>query len=404
MLERTISKKVISCSEDFKVLLLTGPRQVGKTTLLKSLIEEERSYVTLDNLQALTLANEDVEAFFSIYPLPLMIDEVQRAPNIFLKIKELVDSSNKKNQIWLTGSQKPRLMKNVSDTLVGRVVEIGMYPLSQAEKQEEPYRASFYPLFDGEVAASWSYKETLENVIMGGYPDIQFIKRENRNAWFHSYISTYILGDIRQEEDMDEALFLKLLRVLATRTGETLNYSSIAGDVGISAYRIEKIVNLLISYGIIHLIPPYSNNALKALVKTPRLYFSDTGLCCYLLDIFDVDKFLSHSLSGHIFETYVVNELIKNARNNGDDAVFSFYREEGKRKKDEDKTVREIDIIKESGGRLYPIEIKMNATPTSAMARHFVALEGSEMGTIICLSAKKTILRKDLLVLPVSLI
>ena len=155
MLKRTIEKRIISYLEDFKVILATGSRQIGKATLFKSMMEKDRSYVTLDNSQDLTLAKTDSEAFFVIHPLPTLIDEVQRAPELFLKIKELVDQRDDKNLIWITGSQKPRLMKKVGETLAGRVVEVDMYPLSQAEKQQDPYRPSFYPAFDKEEEAPW---------------------------------------------------------------------------------------------------------------------------------------------------------------------------------------------------------------------------------------------------------
>ncbi len=405
MLERTISKQVYSYFDDFKVILASGARQVGKTTLLQKMMEKERNYVTLDNKQDREMAINDPEAFFILHPIPCMIDEVQRAPEIFLKIKELVDERKKNNLIWITGSQKPRLMKNIGDTLAGRVVEVGMYPLSQAEKQLDPFRLSFYPSFDGEKDSPWSYKETIENIILGGYPALLSIKPENRSAWFRSYVSTYILGDIREEgEKIDDVTFLRLLRILALKTAENLNYTAIANDAGISTYKVKAIINLLISYGIIYLLEPYSGNSLKSLVKTPRLHFTDSGLCCHLIGIHTVEDLINHPLCGKIFESYAVSEIIRNTRNNGDDAAFYFYREEGKRNKEDNKTVREIDLIKESGGKLYPIEIKMSASPSSSMARHFSSLPQREMGTIVCMASKKTILAKDLLVIPVSMI
>ena len=223
MLERTVSRQIRSLSEDFKVLLATGARQVGKTTLLKSLMTEGRSYVTLDRKQDREIAENDPDAFFMLHPVPCMIDEVQRAPELMLKIKEIVDDDIRNDLVWITGSQKPRLMKNIGDTLAGRVVEIGLYPLSQAEKQGEPYRPSFYPSFDGELQAPWTYQETIMNIIIGGYPALLSIKPESRQAWFRSYVSTYILGDIRDEgEDIDEVTFLKILRILAARTAEEM--------------------------------------------------------------------------------------------------------------------------------------------------------------------------------------
>ena len=405
MLERTVSKKIQSYFIDFKVILASGARQVGKTTLLQSMIENDRSYVTLDRYQDLSLARNDPEAFFSLYKLPCMIDEVQRAPELFLKIKELVDSSPEKNQVWLTGSQKPQLMKHVSETLAGRVVEVDVFPLSQSEKQRDPYRPSFSPSFETQIPAPWNYKETIENVIIGGYPQVFTMRKENRNAWFNSYINTYLLGDIKSEiKEMDEVQFLKILRILASRVGSSINYSGLSQEAGISAYMIQKIVNLLISYKIIFLLEPYSGNTMKSLVKTPKMYFVDSGLCCHLLGITSIDGFISHQLSGFIFESYVISEIIRNARNNDDYSQFYFYREEGKRRKDKDTNIAEIDLIKKTEGKLYPIEIKLSATPTVDMAKHFDSLNTSEMGTIICLNPRKTLLGKNLLVMPISLI
>ncbi len=405
MIERTISKRVKSLSEDFKVLLATGARQVGKTTLLKMLREDNRNYINLDNRTSLDLAKNDPEMFFLVNPVPCMIDEVQRAPGLILKIKELVDSDDRKNQIWLTGSQKPRLKKHVADTLAGRVVAVDVFPLSQAEKQCEPYRPSFYPSFNGRLPACWDNNETLENIVVGGYPELQYIKKENRADWFNSYISTYILGDIKDEDDTNINIldFQKFMMILAARNAEPVNYSSIASEANLSAYKVKNLISLLVSYGIIYLLPPYSGNVLKSVVKTPRMYFTDSGLCCHFLGIEDSDGLLSHPLAGRIFESYAVGEIIRNARNNADFASFYFYREEPKNK---GYGSAEIDLIKEKSGVLYPFEIKLNASPVLSMARWFERIPEDKrgMGTIVCMSREKTMLSKDVLVLPVSMI
>ena len=405
MIERTISKRFLSLAEDFKVLLVTGSRQVGKTTLLKMLLDDLRNYVTLDNKASLNLAKEDPESFFILNPLPCLIDEVQRAPELFLKIKELVDSSDKKNQLWLTGSQKPRLMKHVSDTLSGRVCEIDMFPFFFSLKQGEPYRQSFYPEFDVRKPSPWEYIETIENIVIGGYPEMLSVKMENRADWLASYISTYLLGDILDEDEslIDILDFRRLLQVLAARIAEQLNYTAIASETGLSVYKVKKLVSLLVSYGIIFLLPPYSGNTLKTIVKTPRMHFTDSGLCCALLGIEDSGSFLKHPLAGRIFESYVVSEMIRNARNNGDYANFYFYREENK---GNNTGPAEIDLLKEKGGIIYPFEIKLNATPVIKMSRWFDAIPDDRrgMGTIVCMSNEKTLLSKELLVLPVSMI
>lgn len=403
MIERTLTKRIDSLSEDFKILLVTGARQVGKTTILKSLLTPGRKYITLDNKIARELAQSDPEAFFIMNPLPCMIDEVQRVPELFIKMKELADESDEKNLLWLTGSQKPRLMRHLDDTLSGRVVEIDMYPLSQAEKQKDVYRKSFYPEYGESASAIWDYSETIENIIIGGYPGILGIKEENRADWFRSYISTYILGDIRDEdEDIEEALFRRLLHVLAARTAEAVNYTAIASEAGISVYNTKKLMNLLESYGIIYMLSPYSGNVFKTITKTPRMHFTDSGLCCHILGIESVQGFLSHPLAGRIFESYAISEIIRNARNNGDYAQFYFLREETKNK----NSYGEIDLIKEKSGILYPMEIKLNASPSASMGRWFDMIPENKrgMGTVICMHKEKTLLSKSILAMPVSLI
>ena len=250
-------------------------------------------------------------------------------------MKKIVDESGKNNQIWITGSQKPLLSKRVEDTLSGRVVELNMYPLSQAEKQKEPYRKSFYPSFDSQEKSHWAYAETLENIVKGGYPALQNISPENVDIWFKSYINTYLFGDIRNEiQDMDTLTFKKILKILAARTATALNCSAIAEESGLSQRRVKQIVDLLQSCSLITLLPAYSGKSIKTLVKTPRLHFVDSELCCHLLGTRSVEGFLRHPLRGSVFESYVVIEVIRNARNNGDVSEFYFYREENHGGKD----------------------------------------------------------------------
>lgn len=232
---------------------------MGKTTILKTLKEDERSYVTLDNQVDMELAQSDPNSFFLLHPVPCFIDEVQRAEELFIPMKKIVDESGKNNQIWITGSQKPLLSKRVGDTPSGRVVELNMYPLSQAEKQKEPYRKSFYPSFDSQEKSHWAYAETLENIVKGGYPALQNISPENVDIWFKSYINTYLLGDIRNEiQDMDTLTFTKILKILAARTATALNCSAVAEESGLSQRRVKQIVDLLQSCSLITLLPAYS--------------------------------------------------------------------------------------------------------------------------------------------------
>lgn len=405
MIDRTAAKRIISLSKNFKVLLVEGSRQVGKTTLLQAIAEseeKERRYVSLDNRNALNLATVDPDGFFAIYPPPILIDEIQRAPALFLKIKEIVDSSEEKGLVWMTGSQRPKLKRGVDETLVGRVVDFAMYPLSQSEKQRDPYRPSFYPTLDVSKEARWSYRETIENVILGGYPALTSLPPEDRLDWYASYINHYLMGDILAEGiDVSEKTFRNLLKVLAARTATSLNISAVANDVKISAYKVETLISMLESCHLVTLLEPYSENVLKRVVKTPRLHFTDSGLCCYLLGIHTVDDFLESPLKGAIFESYAVSEVIRNARNNGDHASFYFYREENKGSA---KGPLEIDLIKKSGGNIHPMEIKLNASPTYSMGKAFSALpeKGRRTGCIVCLVAREERLSSDLVAIPVS--
>ncbi len=404
MIERTIEKRINSLREDFKIIYASGARQVGKTTLLKSMKEATRTYVTLDDKADREIAKADPDAFFLLHPIPCCIDEAQRAEELFIPMKRIVDENPAMDQIWITGSQKIRLSKNVGDTLAGRVAIVNIYPLSQAEKQNDPQRSSFYPSLGKGCIAPWTYTETIENVVMGGYPSLMSIKAENRTAWFSSYIETYLLGDIAEEvPNISLLTFMKVLRILAARTATSLNISAVASEAGLDQRKIKSLISILEACSIIHLLPPYEGNTLKSIVKTPRLHFTDSGLCCYLLGIHSIDGFLRHPLKGAIFESYAVSELIRNAKNNGDAAAFYFYREENNGSR---KGPAEIDLIKEQDGIIYPIEIKLKTTPEASDAKNFDVLESlnTGMSTIVCLHDRKTIMRRDVLVMPVSAI
>lgn len=399
MIIRSLEFHLPAASKYFKSMLVTGPRQVGKTTLLKHIAEPERHYVSLDNKENRNLAISDEELFYANNPFPLLIDEVQRAPNLFLKLKEEIDNTpDSKNLVWITGSQKIRLMNNVSDTLAGRILLVDMYGLTQAEKHNDPQRPVFLPAFEGPVESEIRINNVLDEIIEGSFPESFQFPAKERSLWFTSYIQTYMERDLPDILDVkDRDAFTRFLHITALRTGQELNYVSIANEVKVSDKTIRSWITALESYGLIYILKPYHSNAEKRLVKTPKLYFMDTGLCCHLCGIRNRDELMKSRLAGAIVETYAVSEIIKSYANNLEELNICFYR---------DSEQHEIDLIIENGGKLHPIEIKMNATPTADMAKNFrfIPDEIRGMGAIVCLSNRKYLIRKDTIVMPIQML
>lgn len=383
----------------FRSLLVTGPRQVGKTTLLQTIAEPERLYVTLDNQNALSLATNDAEMFCASYPFPLLIDEVQRAPSLFLKLKEEIDKAQgKKNLLWLTGSQKIRFMKNLGDSLAGRVLIVEMHGLSQGEKHGDPARKPFLPFFDGPQTTAEGINTFLDEILAGSFPESYDQPPRERRHWFDSYIKTYMERDLPDAIDVkDQGAFRKFLRILALHTGQQINYSSIASEVRVSDQTIRTWITALEAYGLVYILKPYFANTGKRLVKTPKLYFMDTGLCAHLCGIRTREDLMNSRLAGAFIETYAISEIIKSWTNNLEEPRLCFYR---------DSDGHEIDLIIEDGGKLYPVEIKMSASPSVDMAKNFRYLPEDirGMGAIVCLSKEKMIIRKDVIVMPLQLI
>ncbi len=354
-LKRTLEKKLKEANEFFKVIILTGPRQVGKTTLLEKIKEDSRTYVTLDDMDALLLATEDPVLFFEKFKPPVLIDEVQKAPNLFIYIKSIVDKSNQTAQFWLTGSQQFHLMKNVSESLAGRAAIINLQGFSISELQKDTTRDSFIPDIDLQTKRPiFSTSEIFEKIVNGSYP--QLADGTPKDLFYSSYIKTYIEKDIREIINIsNENNFLKFLRVIASRTAQTINYNDIANDVGISPNTVKSWISVLETSGLIYLLQPYFNNFTKRAIKTPKLYFLDTGLCSYLIGIKNADVAEQTSINGALFETYVVSEILKSYWHNAKTPWIYFYR---------DTLGKEIDLLIEENSKIYPIEIKKTSTPT----------------------------------------
>lgn len=396
--ERTLEKQIIKLSNQFKVLLITGARQVGKSTLLKH-CGKTRDYVTLDNYKDRELAINEPELFLQRYKVPIIIDEIQYAPNLLSYIKIAVDNSNERGQYWLTGSQQFHMMKNVTESLAGRVAVLDLkgFSLKEIENKEQ---IPFIPTNDFiEQMRKTSKYHDLTNIYgyiwKGSYPDIN-VNNTNWETFYSSYLQTYIERDIKDLNAVkNEMYFLKFLRILASRTGKMLNYTDIASEVGVSVMTIKSWVSILVSSNIIYLLQPYFSNLNKRIVKTPKIYFLDTGLCSYLTNWETPKTLESGAMSGAIFETFVVAEIIKSYVHNAKTPNIYYYR---------DKDKKEIDVIIEKNNKLYPIEIKKSANPNKSILKHFSIIpnERQGKGAVICLCDKDFPITENVNAIPVG--
>ena len=360
--ERTIEATVRNVSATFPVLLLTGPRQVGKSTLLERIAEPERKRVSLDNPTVRALAQTDPELFLQRYAPPVLIDEVQYAPELFPYIKIIADRRRQPGDFWLTGSQMFRMMKNVTESLAGRAGIIPMLGLSSAEidgRHPGAFEVDVSKLTERLAAAKpMTVTEVFERIFKGSMPRLYELEGVNRELYFESYLDTYLSRDIRALEQVgDLTAFLNFIRIVAARTATSVNYDSLAQDAGVSGPTAKKWLSLLVSCGVVGLVEPYFNNALKRVVKAPRMYFLDTGLCAYLMGWGSAAVLEASAMSGVFFETWVVSEIWKSYLNVGKRPPLFFYRDSNK---------KEIDLIICQDGVVYPIEIKKGAAPANA--------------------------------------
>lgn len=379
MIKREIEEKFKRVSNSKKVVLITGARQVGKSTFIKSMKEKSRTYVTLDDLKLRETAQNDPKLFLMNYKTPLIIDEVQYAPNLFPYIKMDVDESNEKSKYWLTGSQRFELMKNVSESLAGRVGIFEMSSLSYAEKKG--FKSKIFNPQNIKKPFDVTPNEIYEEIFKGGMPE--YINENiDRNDFFNDYITTYIERDVRNLTNIGDLMqFRKFLVAVAARNGEILNYNSISEDAGIDIKTAQKWISILEASDIIYLLKPYFSSELKRTTKSPKIIFLDTGLCSYLSSWNSSETLMNSSVSGHYLESFVISELIKNKRNNKEGLNYDiyFYR---------DKDGKEIDLIIYLDGVLYPFEIKKTANPSKEMLKNFGVLYNTNFnignGGLIC--------------------
>jgi len=369
-------------SGKFKVLLLDGPRQIGKTTLLKKTSDGKYKYVSLDNPQDLLKAKNDPRGFLDTYAPPCIIDEIQYAPELFPYIKMIADNTGKRALYWLTGSQQYNLLQGVTESLAGRVVLIDMLGFSIYEREgkgdkQKPFLPSSDPAC---ILKRRNSADTFKVIWQGAFPDVINADAEYREAFYDSYIRTYIERDVRQIINIgSEVKFITFLKVAAARTGQELNLAGIARDVGVDPKTAEKWLSVLKTSGLVYLLQPYHKNITKRLTKHPKLYFMDTGLAAHLAG-WTTSKSLEAGVSaGAFFETFVITEILKSYYHNGKNPHFSFFR-------DSDKS--EIDLLIYQDGKYYPIEIKKHGTPDSSDIKAFKTFAKNEplgFGCEICL-------------------
>ncbi|WP_022779120.1 ATP-binding protein [Butyrivibrio sp. AE3009] len=407
-IERAISNVVLTRAKTSKCLLLTGSRQVGKSTLLKHIFADYNR-VTFDDKLTRLQAREEPRLFFLNNPRPLFIDEVQKENGILEEIKVIVDESEDRGQFIFSGSQKLELMKGMSESMAGRVSVMELGGLSLREINGIGFNQHFAPtdkyLADREKELKF-YDNIWEIIHKGSYPELYDVERDWQD-FYSSYVDTYLERDINELITADSITFLKFLTAVAARTGEILNYANIAGDVGVSEPTIKSWISILERTGIVYLLQPYSSSALSRAIKSPKIYFRDTGLACYLTRWLTADALKNSAVAGNMFETFVVSEILKSFSNEGIDYRFSIFYYRGKDRSASGEN--EIDLIIEENGMLYPVEIKMTGNPKANMAGTNQILDKIPdkkrgIGVILCLIDKKTYLRENLLALPISYI
>ena len=406
-ISRHIEEQILKLSQSYSAILLTGPRQAGKTTMLRSLAQKEnigREYVTLDDLTVRDMAKNDPALFLQLHKPPVLIDEVQYAPELFTYIKKHIDEYHNPGDFWMTGSQIFRLMRGVQESLAGRVALLHMSPMSQREIIGAPCvpfttdmdrllaeRDQFQPVTTPELFARL-WLGSMQGLISGQSPD--------RNIFYSSYLSTYVERDVRGLSGSVDALkFNRFVTAVAARCSQLLNYKALANDADIDMPTAKNWVNILETLGIIFLLHPYSNNVLKRTIKTPKVYFYDTGLVCYLTRWSSPEVAESGAMSGALLENFTVSEIMKSYQNAGLEPYLYFYR---------DRDAKEIDVILEGDGKLCPLEIKKTATPDKRLTRVFSVMDRSPLqlgtGAVLCMAEQFGAFDRDNLIVPIWMI
>lgn len=406
-INRHLENKVMSLSKSYSAILVTGPRQSGKTTMLKKLAEKEnigREYVSLDDLTAREMAKNDPAMFMQLHKPPVLIDEVQFAPELFTYIKIHIDKYHNPGDFWMTGSQIFRLMQGVSESLAGRVALLHMSPLSAREidgRAPLPFTTDFETLVsESKNIKPVSTPEIFEKLWRGSMPGIVSGNFDDRDIYYSSYISTYIERDVRELSGTIDALkFNRFVTSVAARSAQMLNFTALAEDADIDIQTAKSWTNILETLGIIFLLHPYSNNVLKRTIKTPKVYFYDTGLVCYLTKWSSPVIAESGAMNGALLENYTVSEIMKSYQNAGLKPYLYYYR---------DRDAKEIDVIMEGDGKLCPLEIKKTATPDKRIIKTFGVIDKAplKIGTsaVLCMAEQLGAFDKNNLIVPIWMI
>ena len=397
MYEREAAKTVQEISKTFRVLLVTGPRQVGKTTLLQKYMPEGMNYVTLDDKVLRRLAQTDPKLFLEENPWPLLIDEVQYAKELFPYIKMKVDQNGKRGMYWLTGSQQFKLMKNVTESLAGRVGMVSLNSFTLSETKRISNKNVFNPtkIQENEIIG---VNEVFEYIFKGGMPELYDIKEMKRHHFFNAYINTYLARDVKEQiSSVDVEEFKKFMVAIASRNGEQLNYTSISSELGITDKTVKQWLNVLVTSGIVYLLEPYKSTKLKRITHMPKIVFMDSGLCAYLAGWDSVKSLQSSAQAGHYLESFIISEIVKTYNANGIEPNISYYR---------DKDKNEIDLIFYQNNKLYPFEIKKTANPNENMIANFKYLDNSSKeigsGGLICFYDRLIHLNEKHYIIPIS--
>ena len=416
-IKRHMEPIVARRAKNSKAILLTGSRQVGKSTLFKHIFSGVNQ-VTFDDDLLLAQAEEDVGLFLLNNPAPLMIDEVQKCPSIFNRLKIILDNTDQLSNFFLTGSQKLQLMENVSDSLAGRISVVELDGLSLREIHDVDFNRHFVPsaeyLSEREKHLKKYPAAIWETIHRGSYPELYANPEREWIDYYQSYVKTYLERDVnRLVKAKNHTTFVRFMTAVAARTGQMLNYANIASEIGVSEVTVKEWISILEKSGLVYQLKPYTPSVLKRAIKTPKLYFRDTGLCCYLTRWLTPETLKNGAMAGAMFETFVINEILKSYSNEGLDYDFDVFYYNGKDKKKTGKNGEteevdgEIDLILQENGILYPIEIKMSTMPKASMASEFDVLDGVPdkkrgMGAIVCLLDRKMYLRENLVALPLE--
>lgn len=407
-LPRHMEKIVMQLTDQYPAIMIVGPRQVGKTTMLEHLIEIEgrgREKVTLDDLSDRELAKTDPKMFFQLHKPPLLIDEIQYAPELFPYIKMMIDDRHQPGDFWMTGSQLFKMMEGVQESLAGRVALLHLSPLSQSEvlgcEDDSPFQLDLDMLTHRQKTRTICDTPAIfQRIYRGGMPALVTGKYKNANIFYSSYIDTYMERDVRRlSSGIDSLKFLRFLRSTAARTGQQVNYKGIADNAEIDQATVKNWLHILEALGIVFLLHPYSNNVLKRTVSTPKLYFYDTGLVCYLTRWTSPETAMEGAMNGALLENYAVAEVIKSYQNAGLEPYLYYYR---------DADAKEIDLLLERDGKLFPIEVKKMATPPKKLTKVFDLIDKSPLqrgtGAVLCMADRLGAFDQNNLIIPIPLI